>query len=204
MPRLLPSYMIFATLLVIPALGAQGLDGWSGYKFGMSPDAARAVPGMIFGPYSAKNLMDQNVGAMGAKKDAMVNGLPYVLDLFFDSAQKLNEITLDNEKKAAQPDCEQTFLTLLAQMEKIHGGFLPVNPQRQKNASDTPPASLVWKSQGASRYQLATLSLDDETASAWKARKVVGGNYMEIATTWSGKEGSTQTPCVTAIDYRGK
>jgi hypothetical protein len=204
MPRLLLTCAIFPALLATQPVCAQALEGWSGYKFGMSPDAARAVPGMIFGPYSAKNLMNQNVGAMGAKKNALVNGLPYVLDLFFDSSQKLNEITLDNEKKASQPDCEKTFLTLLGQMEKIHGGFSPVTPQRQKNNADTPPASVVWKSQGASRYELATLALDDETASAWKARKTVGANSVEIAATWSGKEGSSQTPCVMAIDYRGK
>ncbi len=32
----------------------QPLDGWNGYKFGLSPNAARAVPGVSFGPYSAR------------------------------------------------------------------------------------------------------------------------------------------------------
>ena len=69
MSRLL---LIAALAIATPALGAQALDGWGGYKFGMSPDAARAVPGQVFGPYSAKNLWNENKGAMGAKKDSML------------------------------------------------------------------------------------------------------------------------------------
>ena len=46
MPRPAWIFASFALLLaplpmVKPALAAQPIDGWNGYKFGMSPDAAR-------------------------------------------------------------------------------------------------------------------------------------------------------------------
>ena len=209
MPRASLSAVILAglammSLPVTPVLAAQALDGWNGYKFGLSPDAARAVPGMSFGPYSAKNLMNEDVGAMAAQKDALLNGRAYKLNLFFNAAQKLNEISLENQVAASRLDCEKLFLDLMTLLEKTYGGFLAVNPQRQRSDADTPPVSLVWKKQGASSYQLSTVFLDGETASAWKARHVQGGNYADIAATWSGKTDDTQAPCLTDIDFNGR
>lgn len=204
MPR--PAWILasFALLLAMPALAAQPIDGWNGYKFGLSPDAARAVPGgIVFGPYSAKNLMNEDVGAMSSKR-AMLNGRAYTLDLFFDASQKLNRAYLENQITASRPDCEKRFLDLVALMEKSYGRFLAVNPQRQRNAADTPPVSLVWKKQGANSYQLSTIFLDSETASAWKARNVQGGNYIDIAATWSGKTDDARSACVTSMDFNGK
>ena len=203
MPR--PAWILasFALLLATPVLAAQAIDGWNSYKFGISPDAARAVPGIAFGLYSPKNLMNENVGAMSSKK-AMLNGRAYTLDLYFDGAQKLNRAYLENQINAARPDCERRFLDLVALMEKSYGGFLAVNPQRQRSSADTPPVSLVWKKQGPSSYQLSTIFLDGETASAWKARNVQGGNYLDISATWSGKTDDTQNACVTSLDFNGK
>jgi hypothetical protein len=191
-------------VVAVPAGGAQALDGWSGYKFGMSPDAARAVPGQVFGPYSPKNLMNENRGAMGAKKDATLFGLPWALDLFFDPSEKLNEITLENERKSSRDDCEKTFLTVLAQLEKSYGGLSTVNPQRKRNDADTPPTSLEWRALGGSHYEFATVALEDEYAFVWKARKNTGGNTVVLTASWSGKPEERSSPCVTNMDYNGK
>jgi hypothetical protein len=203
MPRPAWIFASFALLLATPVLAAGTIDGWSGYKFGMSPDAARAVPGVPLGPYSPKNLMNENVGAMAAKNLVLVNGRGYRLDLWFDAAQKLNRVYLENQVNAPRPDCEKRFLDLVTLMEKSYGIFLAVNPQRPKSNADTPPMSLVWKKQGASSYQLSTIFLDGETASAWKARNVQGGNYLDISATWSGKTDSAQNACVTNLDFNG-
>jgi hypothetical protein len=201
MPR---SAWIFASfaLLATPVLASQAIDGWNGYKFGMSPDAARAIPGISFGPYSSKNLMNENVGAMSSKM-AMLNGRAYTLDLFFDASQKLNRAYLENQITASRPECEKRFLDLVTLMEKSYGRFLAVNPQRQRNNADTPPVSLVWKKQGANSYELATIFLNGETASAWRARNVQGGKYVDIAATWSGKTDDAHSACVTNLDFNG-
>jgi hypothetical protein len=190
--------------LVTPALAALPIDGWNGYKFGMSPNAARAVPGVTFGPYSAKNLMNENVGAMASKK-AQLNGRDYTLDLYFDASQKLNRAFLENQINASsQPDCEKRFLDLVSLMEKTYGGFKAPNPQRARNNAETPPMSLVWKKQGVSGYQLSTVFLEGETASAWKARVTQAKNTMDISATWSGKPEDKRNACVTSLDFNGK
>lgn len=204
MTRPLGPLVLLAALSAAPALAATPLDGWGAYKFGISPDQARAVPGQTFGPYSPKNLLNENKGAMGAKKPSQLFGQGWALNLFFDANAKMNALSLENEKKTSLEDCQAGFLAVLGQMEKSYGGFAAVNPERARKDSDTPPTALEWKSQGASRYQLATLTLDDEYAYAWKARKTAGGNYVELSATWSSRPKDPAAPCVTDINYSGK
>ena len=93
---------------------------------------------------------------------------------------------------------------MLAQLEKSYGGFSTVNPERKRNDSDTPPTSLEWRAQGGSHYQFATVSLDDESAYVWKARKVAGANYFDLSATWSSKPDDPSAPCITDLDYQGR
>jgi hypothetical protein len=201
MPRPFWLLPIAAVLLASPVLAAAALDGWGGYKFGMSPDAARTVPGQSFGPYSAKNIWNENKGSMGAKTQPVIDGVPYAFNLFFNDTSKLNGISLEHEKKSSLGDCGGGFLTLLAQQEKIYGTFNPVNPERKRDASQTPPTSLEWKNQGSSRYELATLTLADEYAYAWKARKGDGYHYVEVYATWASKPDDKAAPCVSGITF---
>ena len=198
------SMFLAATPLSAPVLAAQAMDGWHGYTFGMSPDAARAVPGQVFGPFSPKNLADENVGTMGAKNDVQLFGRPYKLNLFFNDRQKLNDISLETQTKSVRQDCEITFLTLLGQLEQSYGSFAPVNPQHAKTDGDQLAAAIEWRKQGASGYQLSTVYMDGETASAWKARKVTGADFVDIAVTWSGDKPEAQFTCLIDIDFAGK
>ena len=187
-----------------PALSAPALDGWGAFKFGFSPDQARAVPGLSFGRYSAKDLLERNVGAMASKKPVAVYGVSYSLDLFFNSFQALNQISLQNEKTTIRADCETTFLTLLSQLEKTYGKFSPVFPEEKKNDQAQLPISVEWKaSAGASHYQLATAYLNQETAYVWNARLVQGGHFVDAATVWSAPQDDAQAVCLTEIDYQG-
>ena len=55
--------------------------------------------------------------------------------------------------------------------------FAPVNPERKRNDTDTPPTSLEWRVlEGGSHYEFATVTLEDEYAYVWKARKSAGAN----------------------------
>ena len=98
----------------------------------------------------------------------------------------------------------KNFLSILAQLEKSYGGFSPVNPQRKRVDTDTPPTSLEWRAQGASHYQFAVVSYEDEYAFVWKARRTVAGNFVDVAGTWASKPDDPSAPCITDIDYQGK
>ena len=75
---------------------------------------------------------------------------------------------------------------MLAQTEKTYGTLSPVYPQQKKNDADPLPMSIEWKNgPGASRYQLTTVFLSDETAHVWNARKPVGARYLDAAAVWS-------------------
>ena len=201
MPRFFWLLPLCGGLLATQVLAATALDGWGAYKFGMSPDAARAIKGQTFGPYSAKNIWNENKGSMGATSHPVIDGVAYDFNLYFDDASKLNGISLANEKQSSLADCGSGFLTLLAQQEKNYGGFNPVDPQRKRDASQTPPTSLEWKNQGGSRYELATLTLPDEYAYAWKARKGDGYHYVEVYATWSAKPDDKAAPCVSGMTF---
>jgi hypothetical protein len=205
MPHSLAGAFIFLAFLAsaAPARSAQTLEGFGIFKFGLSPSQARALPGQSFGRYAAKNLLNQDSGAMASKISAKIYGVSYNFDLFFNSHQALNEISLANEITTSQGDCEIRFLTLLAQLEKSYGGLSPVYPQQKKNDQDLLPILVVWKSgAGASRYQLATVFLNDETAYVWNARKVLGARYLDAATFWSGGQDDDKAVCLTQIDFK--
>jgi hypothetical protein len=206
MPRLVAGGLIFAGLLAgaAPAPAAESLDGWGGLKFGMSPDQARSVPGLSFGRFGAKNLMNQNAGAMGANKGTLINGITYTMDLFFNAYEALNEISMQNQKTISMADCQDRFLILLGQQEKSYGAFLPVYPEQKKNDQAELPISIEWKtSPGASRYQLATVFMPEETAYVWDARKVFGNRFVDAAAVWSAPHDDAQAVCLTELDYKG-
>ena len=67
--RVLPGFLrVFALLLATPVLAAGTIDGWSGYKFGMSPDAARAVPGRAIRALLAPKFDERECRRHGGEK----------------------------------------------------------------------------------------------------------------------------------------
>jgi hypothetical protein len=138
---------------------------------------------------------------MGATTHPVINGAVYDFNLYFNDRSKLNGIGLASEKKTALGECGQVFLTLLGSQEKTYGAFAPVNPQRKRLVSDTPPTSLEWKQEGGSRYELATLTFADEYAYAWKARKGDGVHYVEVYATWSAHPDVKTSACISGITF---
>jgi hypothetical protein len=199
------SFGVAALLLVAPAFAAQLLGGWNGYQFGMSPNKARAVPGIVFGKYSAKNLQDQDIGAMSAQRPVLLNGIALSLDLIFEPPKKLSKISLANQTRTMQAGCETRFIGMLAFLEKTYGGFAPLNPQRlKKNDQDELPSTVVWKTRAGLRYQLTTVPLADETGYVWAARKSDGKHSLDVAATWSAKDGDRGIACLINVDFSGK
>jgi hypothetical protein len=183
------------------AVDAQTLDGWGALRFGMSPDQARAVPGLNFGKYSPKDLLERNLGAMASTKPALINGIPYKFDLFFNAYSALFEIALWNEKPTNRAECEARFLSLLNGLEKSYGSFAPVYPVRKKNDQDQMPTSVEWIGQPA-HYALATVYLGQETANVWNGRKDIGGRTVDTAAVWSAANEESQAVCLTEIDFK--
>lgn len=190
---------VLAAVLAGSQLGAASLDGWSAFKFGMSPEAARALKGQSFGRYMVD---ERNQGAMGSTKPASVYGAPYSFYLFFSAFKALNRIELQNEQTTNQAGCQSAFLVLLDHLEKTYGPLSPVYPEHARNASDALPISIVWKkSAGASRYQLATVFLGDETASVWDARRVYGKRYFDLTAAWSASDPGDKAVCLTQLEF---
>ena len=198
-------FLAFSLLAaILPAAAAPAaLDGWGLLKFGMSPDQARAVPGITFGRYGARNILNQLHGAMAAKKPILVNGIPYSLDLNFNTFEALAQITLQNEKTTSEADCRDRFLALLGQLEKNYGALAPVYTARKKNDQDVLPISIEWQNGlGASRFQLATVFMGAETAYVWNARKLFDGRYVDASAVWSAPHDDDQAVCLTQMDFK--
>lgn len=186
-----------------PAQTLLAVDGWQGFKFGLKPDQARKVPGFEFGRYSAKNLLTQNQGAMASKKPALINGVPFKFDLWFNAFESLYQILMQNQTVTTRAECEAGFLNLLAYSEKTYGEFKPVYAARKANEQDQLPVAIEWrKAGGPSQYQLATAYLGIETASVWDARKYDGRHYLDIAAIWSAGAKDSQAVCLMQMDFR--
>ena len=183
------------------AASAQTLEGWGALKFGMSPDQARAVPGLAFGRYTHKDLLERNLGAMASKKPALIGGVPYNFNLFFNAYSALYEIGMWSEKNSSHADCQAAFLALLGGLEKNYGAFAPVYPVRKKNDQDQLPMSIEWIGTPP-HYHLATVYMDQETAYVWNGRKSFGERYVDASTVWSAPDDDAQSVCLTEIDFK--
>ena len=175
MPRSVPGIVMVAGFLAmtVSATPAQTLEGWGGLRFGMTPDQARAVPGLVFGKFAAKDLLERNLGSMGSEKPALIGGVPFNFNLFFNAYSALYEIGLWNEKTSSHADCQTAFLALLGGFEKNYGAFAPVYPARPKKDQDQLPMS-IEQIGTPPHYHLATVYLNQETATVWNGRKNAG------------------------------
>src|ERR1700722_3361438 len=182
MPRALQKITMAAGILAMAAFtaSAQTLEGGCALKFGMSPDQARALPGLAFGRYTAKDLLERNLGAMASTKPALIGGVPYNFNLFFTAYSTLYEIGMWSEKNSSHDDCQAAFLALLGGLEKNYGAFAPVYPVRKKNDQDQLPMSIEWIGTPP-HYHLVTAYLNQETAYVWNGRKSIGNRYVDAS-----------------------
>ena len=117
--------------------------------------------------------------------------------------QTLAEITLQDEKPASRDDCQNSFLLLLARLEKSCGKFGPFYPEQRANPHSLLRMSVEWKNSHAlSRYQLITVFLPLETAYVWNARRNFGARYVDLAAIWSAQQASDPSTCMTVLDFK--
>jgi hypothetical protein len=217
MKNILASLLILLHLVPPPAKpvpAENALPGWSVFKFGMTPQQVLAIRNYDFAGYVPLTPSGEDLGAITPKKQAVLYGLSYRLTLFFARhqtpgrrelvpPQTLGEIALQHEDPASRNDCQNTFLLLLAKLEKQYGTFGPTYPEKQKNPRDPLPMAVTWKNSGAlSRYQVITLFLPLETATVWNARRNFGARYVDLAAIWSAQQQSDPSTCMTMLDFK--
>jgi hypothetical protein len=201
MRRLIPGLVLAAGFAATATASAPILDGWGMLKFGMSPDQARALPGFSFGRYTAKDLLERNLGAMASKKPAVIGSVAYNFNLFFNAYSSLYEIGMWNEQNSSRAGCQTAFLALLGVLEKNYGAFGPVYPVRKKNDQDQLPMSIEWIGTPP-HYHLATVYMNQETAYVWNGRKNLGDRYVDTSAVWSAPNDEGQSVCLTEIDFK--
>ena len=110
-----------------PARAQNRVDGWGSFKFGMTPEQARAVPGMSWRPGGNASVPVNN------SVPVIMLSLPmtseYAPDtrvmLAFNADRKLRQIKLFFTDTQSAADCEKAFVNGLARFDAKYGAFTP-------------------------------------------------------------------------------
>jgi hypothetical protein len=138
---------------------------------------------------------------MASQKPGVIGGVPFSFNLFFNAYSALYEIGMWNEKNGSRTECQNGFLSLLGGMEKSYGAFAPVYPAHKKNDQDQLPIS-IEQIGTPPHYHLATVYLNQETATVWNGRKSLGERYVDVSAVWSAPNDDAQSVCLTEIDFK--
>jgi len=165
-----------------PAIAQSKLDGWGQFKFGMTPDEARGVPGMSWKP-----------GAKAATVTAM-ESLPMTSEygpdthvaLAFNPDQKLREIRLFFTDMQSATDCEKAFQKTLTSFGAKYGAFagsakddwsVPGDAGQsllERTSAQKLPGSRSGYSRRAILPNISGLNVEAE------ARRAFGRNWIEL------------------------
>lgn len=188
-------------LACTPVQAAKISDGWGGYKFGMSPDQARAVPGRSWGPLKGA----EPIALMEALKPVTQNGVSYDLSLWFRPASTLDQIFLSSSKTTTWEECGQIFLAALKHGESDYGAFAPLRADAKPVSVEggvTSSVELHDVPDAKSRYQLLHTIEKEIPFYAFDARRVEEGKSFAISSDWSVKQkGQTKGECFTKLNY---
>ena len=132
------------------------LNGWRQFKFGMTPEQARAVPGVSWRP----GVHPPTVIAMVSLPMTSEYGPNTHVMLMFNSDQKLTMINLSISDTESAADCEKTFQNLLTRLDAKHGAFAPGGEKDQWAIRD----ALI---QGAVLERTSALKLSGSRSRYW-------------------------------------
>ena len=136
------------------AAAESALDGWGPYKFGMTREAAQAIPGIAWQYHPAIELakFHQTLNAMLLAQNANADesGFAFsMVGLVFSSDDKLITVVLNQNLSPDQ--CESTYKTILRNEEAKYGPFAPLE-QRLPNPIGV-SSSVENLPDGTSRYK---------------------------------------------------
>lgn len=150
----------WAMVLVPAAPGAWAaddvLEGWDQYKFGMTIEQVRAVPGVAWGEtqHEEVKLYDVKFTFLEAAAPAKIGTGTYNLRIDFKPDVGLTRIGLEDKTPVKSiAACERKFTNALSELERRHGA-LGTNSKVGK--TDTPFGTLnnTWRNAptGSSKY----------------------------------------------------
>jgi len=174
---------VTACLLTSGAAMAQGkLDGWGPFKFSMTPQEARAVPGMSWKPAADKSAP---VTAMESLPMTSKYGADTHVALAFNADQKLHEIRLFFTDAQSPADCEKAFEKTVASFDAKYGAFAALGTAEAWSVPGDSGQSLLERTTSqklpGSRSQywrrsilpnISGLNLETETKRAFGSRAI--------------------------------
>ena len=125
------------------------LDGWDAYKFGMSPDQVRTIPGKTWGRL---NRSGAKCAYMDSYDLAEFAGDSCVVSFKFDPLDKRVRCELFTTDLSAE-SCKSCFLKWLQACEEQYGAFSPYDSQ--------PGAGVDALPGGRSRYSVHRIDNDN-------------------------------------------
>jgi hypothetical protein len=130
------------------------LQGWGDYRFGMTPDQTRALPGASWSDLGS--FPDGSIHYMTALASSRIEGHDFRVGVYFDKDKKLKSINFI-EVATARPsaECERGFQDLLRSFEARYGSFSP----QLKPADAVRPSTIEWRSLPASTSQYYVLTV---------------------------------------------
>jgi hypothetical protein len=145
---------VISLSLSIAAAIETTLQGWGDYRFGMTPDQTRALPGTSWS--DLKSLPDGLIHYMNALAATRIEGHDFRVGVYFDKDKKLKSISF-TEVGTARPssECERGFQDLLRSLETRYGSFSP-----QLKPEDTVrPSTIEWRPLpgSSSKYYVLTV-----------------------------------------------
>ena len=175
--------IVTSCLLASAAAMAQSkLDGWGQFKFGMTPQEARAVQGMSWKPAADKAAP---VTAMESLPMTSEYGADTHVALAFNADQKLHEIRLYFTGAQSSADCEKAFQKTVTDFDKKYGAFAALGTAEAWSVPGDSGQSLLERTSSqklpGSRSQywrrsilpnISGLNLETETKRAFGSRAI--------------------------------
>jgi hypothetical protein len=145
--------VVFGFGLSVSAASETTLQGWGDYRFGMTPDQIRTLPGTAWS--ELKSLPDGAIHYMNALAATKIEGHDFQFGVYFDTDKKLKSISF-TEVGTVRPssECERGFQDLLRTFEMHYGSFSP----QLKPGDAIKPSVIEWRSlpDGTSKYYVLT------------------------------------------------
>ncbi|MEA2824042.1 MAG: hypothetical protein QOF03_524 [Alphaproteobacteria bacterium] len=172
------------------------LAGWNQYKFDMTPEQVKAVPGIAWNPLklgtvpltpSEKENGRISWGFMSASSKVTLYGHAFGVTASFDPKLTLNDIAARTDGDGSSlDDCEQQFRMLVEAFELDYGPFTPVQStggRDLRRATET----TVWRAiAGAkSKYEFDTLhDADGSDSFVARANRTYGAHVIGIGMSY--------------------
>jgi len=137
----LASFLFGAAMLIVAAIpnaraADDVLDGWEKYKFGMTIEQVRAVPGIAWSETKTEEIGAMKFTWLEATAPVKFGLRAYNLRIDFKPDIGLQRIGFEDKTAATSTgSCERRFTGALATLEQRHGAFVARSPV---GTTDTP------------------------------------------------------------------